>query len=138
MAYLRSFPGGSYGKKSPWNAGDPDLIPEWGKFLGEGNGHTLQYSCLENSMDIWAWWAMGSKRVGQDWKIFTFTFIHTECMNKLSKVIIKQSLSWSHNQIAVPLRSPFLRRYFYQLAPLAHEYYLQEVYCWKDSRGRKA
>ena len=24
---------------------------------GEGNGNTLQYSCLENSMDRGAWWA---------------------------------------------------------------------------------
>ena len=24
---------------------------------GEGNGHPLQYSCLENSMDREAWWA---------------------------------------------------------------------------------
>ena len=26
--------------------------------LGEGNGNALQYSCLENSMDRGAWWAM--------------------------------------------------------------------------------
>ena len=25
--------------------------------LGEGNGNTLQYSCLENPMDGGAWWA---------------------------------------------------------------------------------
>ena len=24
---------------------------------GEGNGHPFQYSCLENPMDIGAWWA---------------------------------------------------------------------------------
>ena len=24
---------------------------------GEGNGHPLQYFCLENSMDRGAWWA---------------------------------------------------------------------------------
>ena len=24
---------------------------------GEGNGHPLQYSCLENRMDRGAWWA---------------------------------------------------------------------------------
>ena len=27
---------------------------------GEGNGNTLQYSCLENPMDRGAWRAMGS------------------------------------------------------------------------------
>ena len=25
---------------------------------GEGNGNPLQYSCLENSMDRGAWWAI--------------------------------------------------------------------------------
>ena len=25
--------------------------------LGEGNGNPLQYSCLENPMDLGAWWA---------------------------------------------------------------------------------
>ena len=33
------------------DARDADLIP------GEGNGNTLQYSCLENSMDRGPWWA---------------------------------------------------------------------------------
>ena len=26
-------------------------------FIGEGNGTTLQYSCLENPMDGGPWWA---------------------------------------------------------------------------------
>ena len=30
---------------------DVDLIPGWGRSLGEGNGNPLQYSCLENPMD---------------------------------------------------------------------------------------
>ena len=29
--------------------GDTDLIAGSGRFLGEGNGNPLQYSCLENS-----------------------------------------------------------------------------------------
>ena len=33
------------------NARDTGLIPGWGSSPGEGNGHPLQYSCLENSMD---------------------------------------------------------------------------------------
>ena len=28
-----------------------------GRSLGEGNGNTLQYSCLGNPMDRGAWWA---------------------------------------------------------------------------------
>ena len=31
--------------------GDVGLIPELGRFSGEGNGNPLQYSCLENPMD---------------------------------------------------------------------------------------
>ena len=41
------FPGGSNGKESACNAGDPGLIPGSGRSPGEGNGNTLQYSCLE-------------------------------------------------------------------------------------------
>ena len=54
---LRGFPGGSDGKASACNAGDPGLIPGSGRSPGEGNGNPLQYSCLENSMDEGAWWA---------------------------------------------------------------------------------
>ena len=38
-------------KNLPANAGDPGLIPGLGRSPGEGNGNSLQYSCLENSMD---------------------------------------------------------------------------------------
>ena len=31
------------------------MIPRSGRSSGEGNGHLLQYSCLENSMDQGAW-----------------------------------------------------------------------------------
>ena len=51
------FPGGSDGKESTCNAGDLDLIPGLGTSPGEGNGYTLQYSCLENPMDRGTWWA---------------------------------------------------------------------------------
>ena len=54
---MRNFPGGSDGKKSACHAGDLGLIPRSGRSPGEGNGYSLQYSCLENSMDRGAWWA---------------------------------------------------------------------------------
>ena len=60
------FPSGSDGKESPCNAGDPGSIPESGRFLGEGNGNPLQYSCLENSVDREVWQAMGLQRAGHD------------------------------------------------------------------------
>ena len=39
------------GKASTCNVGDSSLIPGSGRSPGEGNGNSLQYSCLENSMD---------------------------------------------------------------------------------------
>ena len=53
--WLTGFPGGSYGKESTCNAGDPVLIPGSGRFPGEGKGNPLQYSCLGNPMDTGAW-----------------------------------------------------------------------------------
>ena len=49
--------GGSDGKESAFNAGDPDSIPGSERSPGEGNGYPLQYSCLENPMDTGAWQA---------------------------------------------------------------------------------
>ena len=48
---LCDFPGGSDGKASAYNEGDPGSIPGLGRPPGEGNGNPLQYSCLENPMD---------------------------------------------------------------------------------------
>ena len=50
MIFL-GFPGGSAIKNLPVNAGDLDVIPGSGRSPGEGNGFSLQYSYLENSMD---------------------------------------------------------------------------------------
>ena len=33
---------------SAGDAGDPGSIPGWGRSRGEGNGNSLQYSCLGN------------------------------------------------------------------------------------------
>ena len=40
------------------DARDTSLIPGSGRSLGVGNGNPFQYSCLENSMDRGAWWAI--------------------------------------------------------------------------------
>ena len=53
-AYIR-VAGGSDVKVSTSNVGNPGLIPGLGRSPGEGNGNSLQYSCLENSMDGGAW-----------------------------------------------------------------------------------
>ena len=44
-------PGDSVVKSLSANAGDMGLIPGSERSPGEGNGNTLQYSCLENPMD---------------------------------------------------------------------------------------
>ena len=51
VMYYLGFTGGSAAKNLPANAGDGCLIPGSRRFLGEGNGNSLQYSCLENLMD---------------------------------------------------------------------------------------
>ena len=51
------FSGGSEGKASAYNVGDPGSIPGLGRTPGEGNGNPLQDSCLGNPMDRGAQWA---------------------------------------------------------------------------------
>ena len=54
------------GKASACNVGDLGLIPGSGRSPGEGNGHPLQFSCLENSM--------GYNPRGREESDTTFTF----------------------------------------------------------------
>ena len=49
--FFHTFPGGSDGKASACNAGDPGSIPGLGRSPEEGNGNPLQHSGLENPMD---------------------------------------------------------------------------------------
>ena len=53
------FPGGSDGKESTYNAGDPGSTPGSGRSPGSGGEHNsiLHYSCLENPVYRGAWWA---------------------------------------------------------------------------------
>ena len=58
-------------KNLPANAGDArdtGSIPGSGGSPGVENGNSLQYSCLENSLDRGARWvqSMGSQRVGHN------------------------------------------------------------------------
>ena len=46
----QDFPGGSDGKASVYNVGDPGSSPGLGTSPGEGNGNPLQHYCLENPM----------------------------------------------------------------------------------------
>ena len=70
------FSGGSDGKASAYNAGDPGSIPGLGRSPGEGNGNPLQYSCLENPMDGGAWWATVQGIVKSRTQLSDFTSLH--------------------------------------------------------------
>ena len=48
VQWLGSFPRGSDGKESACDVRDLGSIPGLGRSTGGGNGHPLQYSCLEN------------------------------------------------------------------------------------------
>ena len=48
---MSRLPGGSVVKNLPANAGDVGSTPGSGRSPGEGNGHPLHYSYLENSQD---------------------------------------------------------------------------------------
>ena len=70
------FPGGSDGKASAYNGGDPGSITGLWRSPGEGNGNPFQYSCLENPMNSGAWWATvhGITKSWTRLSDFTFTF----------------------------------------------------------------
>ena len=81
----RGFRGGSDGKESACNAGDPGLILGLGISPREGKGYPFQYSDLENSVDRgeepgWLQ-SMGLQGVQPNWETNTFTFI----TNKISR-----------------------------------------------------
>ena len=54
LCQWKGFPGGS---ESTFQAGDVSLIPGSERSPGEGNGNSLQYSCLRNPIDRGVWWA---------------------------------------------------------------------------------
>ena len=65
----RASPRAQQVKNLPANAGDVGLIPRLGRSIGEGNGNSLQHSCLKNSMDRGAGGlqSIGPQRVGHKW-----------------------------------------------------------------------
>ena len=72
------FPGGTVVKNPPANAGDArdtGSIPGSGRSSRVGNGNSLQYPCLENSMDRETWWAT----VHGVTKNQTLLSIHMQC-----------------------------------------------------------
>ena len=63
------FPGGTVVKNLTANERDArgaGSISGLGRSFGVGNGNPLQYSCLENTMNRGAWWAI-VHRVSKVW-----------------------------------------------------------------------
>ena len=58
VSLFDGLPGGSDGKESSCNAGDPGSILGPGRSPGQGNDNLLQYSCLGSPMDRRVWWAL--------------------------------------------------------------------------------
>ena len=63
------------------------LIPELGRFPGEGNDYPLQYSCLENPRDRGAWCgtvhgvAKSQTRLNVHTPIWELDFVYTHFFN---------------------------------------------------------
>ena len=74
--YSWGFSGGSEVKASACNAGDQSSVPGLGRSPGEGNGNSLQYSCLENPMDGGVWWATVHRVAESQTRLSDFTFIY--------------------------------------------------------------
>ena len=89
-----SFLGGSVVKNPPANAEDVGSIPESGRSPGRGNGNPLQYSCLENPMDRWAWqatvhWVTKSWTQLKQLSISSTTYAYKSTTNRQSSITFK-------------------------------------------------
>ena len=108
------FPGGRVVKKLPASAGaatDTGLIPGLWRSPGDGNGNSLQYSCLENSTDTpLAGYSPWGCRVGHDWAL-----VKNHDINKLLplKVFCSHDSSgysaWVRVTPSDPVASPLAR-----------------------------
>ena len=66
-------------KNPPANAGasgDTGSVLGLGRFTGEGNGNSLQYSCMEKSMDKGVWWATNHRITKSQSQLSTHTHTH--------------------------------------------------------------
>ena len=74
---IEGLPGGAEVKNLPASAGDVGSIPGSGRSPRVGNGNLLQYSCLENSMDRGAWWAICSPWGCKELEMIECVYTHT-------------------------------------------------------------
>ena len=84
----KGFPGGAVVKNLPASAADTrdiGLIPESGRSPEIRNGNSLQYSCLENSMNRGAWQAAVHGVAKSQMLLSTHTHTHIVAETFLSK-----------------------------------------------------
>ena len=81
-----SFPGGSDGNVSAYNAGNLGLIPGLRRSPEEGNGNPFHHPCLGNSMDRRAWWATvhGIAKSQHNFVLLTYLRLKTRAFNPAS------------------------------------------------------
>ena len=107
IASLMAFHGGSDSKESACNVGNQGLIPRLGRFPGERNGNPHQYSCLENSMDIGAWWATVHGVVKSRTQLSNFTFFllsfKDKCVCFLYLLFLKKEGAYTVLTLSIPL-----------------------------------
>ena len=101
------FSGGSVSKESDCNAGGSGSIPGLGRSHGEKNGKPLQYSCLENPMARWAWWATvhevkKSQTLLSDFHSFILTKYESEFKCDFSSLI---TFNWLNSEKDNKIRS---------------------------------
>ena len=71
------------------------LIPGWGRSPGGAHSNPLQYSCLENPMDIEAWWAKGhrvAQKRTQLKRLSTHSMHQNCCLNIPTGLLFQQLL----------------------------------------------
>ena len=130
------FPGGSEGKASACNAGDPGSIPGSGRSPGEGNGNPLQYSWPGESH---GWrslvgYSPQGHRVGHDWmtslpppfryslfSIFTWFFFFLASMSLLKFLLPSPIYSYRFFVVVVQSTTVGCIRLFATLWTVAHQ-----------------
>jgi len=113
---------GSDSKASACNAGDLGLIPGSGRSPGKGNGNLLQHSCLENSMDVGAWWATVHGVVKSRTQLSNFTFFllsfKDKCVCFLYLLFLKKEGVYTVLTLSIPLIIVQRSHHFYGFTEL--------------------